>query len=61
MIHDAILGCGLKNHDLIEELKGRGLGYWTGGFVDDWTWNSAAVRALSDKDAHDLYEKLKSP
>ena len=35
-------------------------GYWTGGFVDKWTWRPKEVENLSEQELEELYEKCKN-
>lgn len=55
---DAVLGRDV-HWSMIVELEKRGLGRWIGGFVDRWSWNTPAVRALPVEEQKALYERIK--
>ena len=55
---DAVCGLGVP-YRLINKLTKEKLGHWVGGFVDNWTWDKAAVAKLSVKQLKALYADLK--
>jgi hypothetical protein len=54
---DAICGSTVPL-ELINELQDRGLGHWTGGHVDRWTWKRNALHDLSTEQLEKLYQLL---
>jgi len=55
-----VQGIGIGGYDNIQTLSYMGLGSWTGGFVDKWTWSNAGLNSLSEASLWDLYNKLKN-
>jgi hypothetical protein len=47
-------GYDLLNHPLV-----KSGGYFTGGFVDKWTWETDKLKQMSEKDLTTLYFMLK--
>jgi hypothetical protein len=59
MIVDAIIGGTTIPHSQIDEYEEKGLGHWTGGFVDSWTWNRKGLEKLGLEELKYIYTGLK--
>lgn len=44
----------LLEHELVKKS-----GYYTGGFVDKWTWESGKLEKLTEQELFELYTALK--
>lgn len=47
-------------YELMEEFSKKGYGYYTGGFVDDWFWNSSKLKELDEDTLIKIYNRIKS-
>jgi hypothetical protein len=56
---DMVMGTCGPNFSIMDELRILGVGYWTGGFVDKWTWNKSILQKLSEETLYNIYKKVK--
>lgn len=58
-IKNLLRGISFPPYEMLEELQKRGLGYYTGGFCDRWTWDLYNTKE-SDQELFELYLRLKN-
>ena len=55
-----VMGTSPYSYELTTYLeKQLGLGNYTGGFVDKWTWSEHALRQLTEEQLYAVYQKVK--
>lgn len=57
-IKNLLGGISCPPYEMLEELQKRGLGHYTGGFYDRWTWDLYNTKE-SDQELFGLYLRLK--